>query len=79
MMGGAAGFYADQAGRQPFKELEYFRAAELLADRDLASRIDRMDLKNVLCKIETDNHSGHRGWLPLSESDNDSLWHIRCR
>lgn len=31
-------------GGNPLQKLEYFRAAELLTDRDLASRIGRMDL-----------------------------------
>ena len=79
MMGGATGLDAGQATRQSFEELEYFRATELLANRDLASRVDTVNLENVLGEIKSDCHSGHRGWLPLSESDNDSLWHIRCR
>lgn len=50
MIGGAAGLDADQAGREPLEEFRHFRAAELLADGDLARRIDGMDLKCVLCK-----------------------------
>ena len=50
MMRRAAGFQADQAGRNLVKRLESLLAAQLSFDDDLAIAIDAMDRKTFLAR-----------------------------
>ncbi len=47
MMGGTAGFYADQGGRQVLEELDDFGSAQFFANDDLAGRVDIVNLESA--------------------------------
>ena len=61
----AARLDADQAGRQLGEERQHLRSSQRLANNDLASRIDAVNLKNALGQIEADRGNLHGGWLPF--------------
>ena len=59
MMRRAAGFHADQAGRNLAEELEHLLAAQLPVDDDLAIAIGAMDLEDILGEIDADGANLH--------------------
>jgi hypothetical protein len=52
VVGGRAGFYADQAGRQARKELHKLWAPDLPADGNPAIGINGMDLKHRFGEVQ---------------------------
>ena len=60
-VGCRAGFYADKATRQRPEERQHLTAPKLLANDDLLSRVDPVNLKHVLGDIQTD-----RGYFHLT-------------
>ena len=55
----AAGFHADQAGRDLAEKLEYLFAAQLPGNDDLAVFVDAVDLEDVLGQINADGANLH--------------------
>ena len=59
VMSRGAGFHADKARRQGFEERQYLAAPQLLANDDPLGRVDPVNLKHVLCDIQTDRGNLH--------------------
>jgi hypothetical protein len=54
-----ASLHADKARRQNFEELHQLAATELLSDNDILSRVDAVNLENVLGDIQSDRGNLH--------------------
>src|ERR1022692_4624218 len=57
----AACLHPNQARRQLNEKLRYLQTLQLLAQYDLASRINPVDLKNQLCQIDSNLGNVHLG------------------
>jgi hypothetical protein len=84
-MAGATCLDADQRLRLRLEEAEYLATAELPAQHNLASSVDRMHLEEVLCDVQADGDRDSLGGslhggrlLSLDASAAPSLAH-RCR
>jgi hypothetical protein len=70
-MRAAAGFHADQAGRQVGEERRHLLALQRLLEHGFASFIHAMYLEHVLCQIDTNCrnlHLGRLSWLVVELS-----------
>jgi hypothetical protein len=65
-MGCGAGFHSDQARRQILKKRQHPGAPQLAAEDHASLRVNAMDLKNILRKIDTyrDNFAHGRLLFP---------------
>ena len=59
MMGGSTGFHADQASRNPAKEVDNLLATQLTGDDDLARAIHAVHLEHILGEINADGTNLH--------------------
>jgi hypothetical protein len=76
-MGRGAGFHADKARCQSFKELYHLAAAELLSDDDLLGRVNAVNLEYVLGDIQTDRGNLHvDGSSHVIRLRRTTLWHL---
>jgi hypothetical protein len=69
MMSGSAGFHADQASRNPAKEVDDLHAPQLTGDDDLAQAIHAVHLEHVLGEINADGANLH-----MDDPSSDSLF-----
>jgi hypothetical protein len=66
MMRARTGLHPDQTRRQPRDQLGQSRARDIRAQQDrFARRIDAMQGKHVLRKINTKRHDGAHGDFPV--------------
>ena len=80
MMGGSAGFHADQARGNLAKEVDDLLAPQLTDDDDLTRTIHAVHLEYVLGEINADGANLHVDDPPLViRCSTITLWHIRCR
>src|ERR1022692_230763 len=80
-MRSAAGLHPDQARRKLRKKSDYLRALQFPAQRNFASLVDPVHLKNILCQIEPNLRNVHRGrscWFKWS-LDTSTLAHLMPR
>jgi hypothetical protein len=61
VMGTAAGLHTNEADRQVGKQFSDLAALQLLLQRRLAALIDRVNLKHVLCQVDTNCRNLHGG------------------
>jgi len=59
VVGAAARFHADQAGRQIDEELCHLLAAQLLLENRLAKLVDAVDLKELFREVNSDGCGLH--------------------
>jgi len=59
MMGGSAGFHADEASRNLAKEVDDLLATQLTGDDDLAGAIHAVHLEYILGEINADDANLH--------------------
>src|SRR6187431_2087904 len=77
MMGRAAGFHDDAAGRSVGEKAIEASAAQALPFDNMPTFIGQGDLEDVLCKVDTDSRSIHGGLLLLGLADAPHpAWHI---
>jgi hypothetical protein len=65
MMRRRAGFQANQARRNPGKKRKDLAASQPLTHHHATCRVDRMNLEDIFCEIETNCCNVTHGWLPL--------------
>lgn len=73
VVGAAAGFHADDCGRQVGEKFEQFAAAQSLLQRYLAMRVHAMHTEYVLGQVNSCGSNIHDGPPPLSIDRNLTL------
>src|SRR4051812_42096368 len=79
MMGGSAGFHADQASRNLAKKVDDLLATQLTGDDDFAPAIHAVHLEHILGEINADGANLHVDAPLVIRCSTITLWHIRCR
>jgi hypothetical protein len=79
IMGGGAGFDADEARRKSRKEIGQLRSLKPSAHDNSTCRVNTVHLKDTFGEIETQRGNLHRGRLPLVAFSDDHILAHRCR